>query len=123
MQVVARGAGIRMRLIDLPTGFLYCQRALDRLSRLDARLDMEIADQMRIVGFERVVGGVMQLDTVGQMLTPAIRADSVKHRCKLAAGFGKLLHLCGRRLKLDAYCALHMTTVPYTMLLGKRDGQ
>jgi hypothetical protein len=56
---------------------------------------MQIAHQIGIVGFEWVVGRVVQRHAVGETLAPAVRADGVKQRRKLAGGFRKLLRLQG----------------------------
>ncbi len=70
------------------------QRAFDRLSGLDARLDVQITDQIGKGSFKGEVGGVMQFHTIGEMLLPAEGADGVKHGGKLTAGLGKQLSLC-----------------------------
>ncbi len=59
----------------------------------DARLDIQIADQVGIVSSQRLVGRMMQLDTMRNPRTPAVSADGVEDRGKLAAGFDKLLGL------------------------------
>ena len=89
MDVVARRAGICARLTDRATRCLQRKRALDRLGRLDARLDVQITDKIGVAGFEGGVGGVMELDAVEQLLAPAVRTYSVEHAGKLAAGFFK----------------------------------
>ncbi len=120
MQVVARRTRGRVRLADLPIWSLarvlpaQVQCALDRLGRLDARLDVQVAHQRGVFGLERVVQRMMQLDSVLLAVLPTIGADRVKHRRKLAAGFREGGCLGGRWVELDADRALHMRILPYT---------
>lgn len=67
------------------------QATLHCLSRLHACLNVQITDQLREVGFERVVGRVVQFHTVEESFTPAISVHGVENRRELTSGFGKCL--------------------------------
>src|SRR5262245_61233936 len=87
MLIVTGWAGVRAWLTDMAAGFQQHQRALDRFGCLNSRLHMQIADQIGIVGLERVIQRAVQLDSVLLALLPAIRTHGVEHCRKLAAGF------------------------------------
>src|SRR5262249_12775856 len=121
MQVIARWAGSTLRLAHLAASAPKRERALDGFGRLDARLDVQIAHQGGVVGFERIVQRAVQLDTVLLALMPSVSAHSVEHCRKLATRFSKCGSLGLSRLKLYAYRALH-TLAPLLLLNVVLDG-
>ena len=121
VNVVARRAGKRAWLTDLPASASERERAFDCLGGFDARLHMQVTHQGRIVGFDRIVQRTVQLDPVLLAPLPAIGAHSVKDRRKLAAGFCEHGSLGRRRLKSDTDRALHMNSIPYIAHLCQKN--
>ena len=111
-----QGVGLS-RFAPLP---LAGESTLDCLCRLDAGLDVQIADQLRVLGFEWVVTGVVQGDPIPLLMLPPIGTDRVEHGGKLGCRVRQGGRLSGRRLQPDAHRALHRTRIPYTPIFCKQ---
>jgi len=124
VHVESRRTAYRRGTRDLVTFFIQRQRALDGLCSFDARLDVQVTDELWKHVFEHAVGGVMKRNAVLLSIFPSVNTHGVEGFGELTGRLGESFNLAMGRLKHEANRSIHTETIPYTLPFGKKgDGK
>ena len=91
----------------------------DSLSGLDPGLDVEVAHQGRVLGFEAAVGLVVEPDPILHAVLPAVGRDGIEDSRELPGGLCQGGGLLTAGLQQGSHSALHESSIPYVALIYK----